>query len=66
MGAALVLTTFGTMDSLQYMVNFRFELMNHSVSTLTFRNDKGAGAGYKVGELPGIKAVEPILNVAWR
>lgn len=64
MGAALVLTTFGTMDSLQYMVNFRFELMNHSDSTLTFRNDKGAGAWYEAGELPGIKAVEPILNVA--
>jgi len=63
MGAALVLTTFGTMDSLQYMVDFRFELMDHSDFTLTLRNDRGAGARYEAAELPGIQAVEPILNV---
>ena len=63
MGAALVLVTFGTMDSLQYMVDFRFDLVDHADYTLTLRNDRGVGTLYESGELPGILAVEPILNV---
>ncbi len=63
MGAALVLVTFGTMDSLQYMVNFRFEMENHSDYTLTLRNDRGVGALLETAELPGMIKVEPILNV---
>jgi len=63
MGAALVLVTFGTMDSLQYMVNFRFEVENHSDYTLTLRNDRGEGALLETAELPGMVRVEPILNV---
>ncbi|MBW1784456.1 MAG: FtsX-like permease family protein, partial [Deltaproteobacteria bacterium] len=63
MGAALVLVTFGTMDSLQYMVNFRFDMVDHADFSLTLRNDKGGGAIYEARELPGILAAEPILNV---
>ncbi len=63
MGASLVLVTFGTMDSLQYMVAFRFDLMDHSDYSLTLRDDKGTGALYEAGDLPGIQMVEPILNV---
>lgn len=63
MGAALVLVTFGTLDSLQYMVDFRFDLVNHSDYALTLRNDRGRGAFYEAGDLPGIRGVEPILNV---
>jgi len=63
MGASLVVTTFGTMDSLQYMVDFRFEMVDHADYTLTLRDDKGLGALHEAGELPGIHAVEPIFNV---
>ncbi len=63
MGAALVLVTFGTMDSLQYMVDFRFDMVDHADYALTLRNDRGRGALYEAGNLPGILGVEPILNV---
>jgi len=63
MGAALVLVTFGTMDSLQYMVNFRFDMVNHADYSLTLRNDRGVGALYGAAQLPGIEAAEPILDV---
>jgi putative ABC transport system permease protein len=63
MGAALVLVTFGTMDSLQYMVSFRFDLVDHADYALTLLNDRGVEALYEAGELPGIQAVEPILDV---
>ena len=63
MGAALVLVTFGTLDSMQYMVDFRFDMVDHADYTLTFRNDRGEGAIYEAGELPGGQAAEPVLNV---
>ena len=63
MGSALVLTTFGTMDSLQYMVDFQYDLVNHADYTLTFRNDRGGGALVEATALPGIQNGEPILNV---
>jgi len=63
MGAALVLVTFGTMDSLQYMVDFRFDMVNHSDFSLTLRNDRGAGALCEAEDLPAIHMAEPILNV---
>ncbi len=63
MGAALVLVTFGAMDSLQYMVDFRFNMLDHADYSLTLRNDRGTGALYEAGELPGIQWVEPVLNV---
>ena len=66
MGAALVLVTFGTMDSLQYMVNFRFDLVDHADYILTLRNDRGTGALLETWELPGILAAEPVLNVSCR
>jgi len=66
MGAALVLLTFGTMDSLRYMVDFRFDLVNHADYVLNLRNNLGAGALYEVSELPGVLAVEPVLNVPCR
>lgn len=66
MGASLVLVTFGTMDSLQYMVDFRFDLVNHADYTLTLRNDRGTGALLEGWQLPGMLAAEPILNVPCR
>ena len=63
MGAALVLITFGTLDSMQYMLDFRFDRVDHADHALTLRNDRGGGALYEAGELPGIQAAEPILNV---
>ena len=63
MGAAMVLVTFGTLDSMQYMVDFRFNMVDHADYTLALRNDKGYGALYEALDLPGIQAVEPILNV---
>ena len=63
MGAALVLVTFGTLDSLQYMVNFRFDMVDHTDFSLTLRNDRGAGAYFEARDLPGIHRAEPMLDV---
>ncbi|MFH1954140.1 MAG: ABC transporter permease [Pseudomonadota bacterium] len=64
MGSALLVATFGTLDSLKYMVVFQFDKVMLSDYTLTFRNEQDFGAVYEAKELPGVKRVEPILNVS--
>ena len=64
MGSSLLVTTFGTLDSLQYMVSFQFDKVMLSDYTLTFRNEQDFGAVFDVKELSGVERVEPILNVS--
>lgn len=63
MGSALVLMTFGTLDSLQYMVDFRFDKENRADFTLALRTDRDDNAIEEARNLPGIVACEPILMV---
>jgi len=63
MGAALLVSTFGILNSLKYMVVFQFEKVMLSDYTLTFRNEQDFGSVYDAKELAGVERVEPILNV---
>lgn len=64
MGTAMLVCTFGMVDSLQYMANFEFEKVLLSDFKLTFRQELDDGAVYEIASLPGVVAVEPLLEVA--
>ena len=63
MGSSLVLSTFGMIDSLEYMIDFQFDRVMLSDYTLSFRTEKDYGAVHETGRLPGVYRVEPILAV---
>ncbi len=64
MGTALLVCTFGMVDSLQYMADFQFEKILLSDFKLTFREEMDYGAVYEIASLPGVVRVEPLLEVA--
>ncbi len=64
MGTALLVCTFGMVDSLQYMANFQFDKILLSDFQLTFRQELDQGAVYEMAATPGVVKVEPLLEVA--
>lgn len=63
MGTALLVSTFGMVDSLQYMVDFQFEKVILADYTLSFHDELDYGAVYEMHATPGVERVEPVLEV---
>ena len=63
MGAALVLTALGMVDSLRDMIIFQFDKVLVSDYTLTLKDDVDPGALFEARRLPGVTKVEPIFQV---
>ncbi len=62
-GTALLVSTFGMIDSLQYMLVFQFDKVLLADYSLTFGNEMDYGAVYDLESLPGMVHVEPVLDV---
>lgn len=63
MGAALLVFTFGSVDSIYYMVDFQFDQVLLSDYDLSFREELEYDAVFEIEKLPGVERVEPILTV---
>lgn len=62
MGTALLVSTFGMVDSLRYMVDFQFDKVLAADYTLSFNEELDYGAVYEIAALPGVQRVEPVLE----
>lgn len=63
MGACIVVSTFGLIDSMKYMVEFQYGKTMLADYTLNFRNELDGGAVFETARLPGVVRVEPVFNV---
>ncbi|WP_027184577.1 ABC transporter permease [Desulfovibrio inopinatus] len=63
MGSAMLVATFGTLDALQYMVEFQFNKVLLADYTLAFRDERDGGAVFEAQRMPGIVRAEPVFNV---
>ena len=63
MGASLMVSTFGSIDSIRYMISFQFDLTMTSDYVLTFRGERDYGAVYEALAIPGVIRAEPLLAV---
>ncbi len=63
MGTALLVSTFGMIDSLKFMLTFQFDKVMLADHTLSFGQETDYGAVYELRTLPGVLLVEPVLDV---
>lgn len=61
MGASIVISTLGMVDSLKYMVEFQYSKTLLADFTLNFRDELDYGAVYESARLTGIVGVEPVF-----
>ena len=64
LGTAILVSTFGMVDSLKYMVQFQFGKVMLADFTLNFRSEVDGGALYAAQRLPGVTLAEPSFYVA--
>ncbi len=64
MGTALLVSTFGMVDSLKFMLSFQFDKLLLSDFSLSFSDELDTGAVNELSILPGVLHVEPVLEVA--
>ena len=63
MGSALLVATFGMIDSFNYMVSFQFEETLPADYSLSFREDEDSGSVLEARRMPGVTRVEPVFHV---
>jgi putative ABC transport system permease protein len=63
LGTSLLVSTFGMLDSLKFMVEFQFDKVILADYSLTFRNDLDEGALLEAQRLPGVLKAEPLFAV---
>lgn len=63
LGTALLVSTFGMLDSLKYMVRFQFDKVLLADYAVSFRNDLDAGALLEAQRLRGVLRAEPLFSV---
>lgn len=64
LGTSLLVSTFGMLDSLKYMVEFQFDKVMLADYSLTFREDLDDGALLEARRLPGVLRAEPLFAVS--
>lgn len=64
LGTAMLVSTFGMVDSLKYMVQFQFDKVMLADFTLNFRSELDGGALHAARRLPGVMLAEPLFYVA--
>ncbi|KAA6186343.1 FtsX-like permease family protein [Thiohalocapsa marina] len=64
LGTALLVSTFGMLDSLKYMVQFQFDKVLLADYAVSFRDDLDAGALTEARRLPGVLRAEPLFVVS--
>lgn len=60
---ALIVSAFGMLDSLDYLMNYQFIRISHEDNTISLREPVDMGSISEARLLPGVKAVEPQLSV---
>lgn len=63
LGTALLVSTFGMLDSLKYMVRFQFDEVMLADYAVHFRSELDGGALLEARRLPGVLRAEPLLTV---
>ncbi|WP_295390067.1 ABC transporter permease [uncultured Thiodictyon sp.] len=63
-GTSLLVSTFGLVESLAYMVGFQFDQVMVAEYTLNFRTELDGGALDEARRLPGVQRAEPVFAVA--
>ena len=63
-GTALLVSTFGLVESLTFMVGFHFDKVEVSDYVLNFRTELDGGALDDARHLPGVQHAEPVFAVA--
>ncbi len=64
LGTAILVSTFGMVDSLKYMVELQFGKVMLADFTLSFRSAVDGGGLYDARRLPGVTLAEPLFYVA--
>ena len=64
LGAGLVLMSLGMQNSINYMMNFQFDNVNHTSYQLNFNNPIDKKAFYEAAAFPGVTHAEPQLALA--
>jgi putative ABC transport system permease protein len=66
LGTAILVATFGLVDSLKYLVQFQFDKVLLADYRLDFRTPLDQGALLEAGRLPGVTRAEPLFYVDGR
>lgn len=63
LGTSLLVSTFGMLDSLKYMVRFQFDKVLLADYAVSFRDELDSGAVLEAQSLPGVLRAEPLLTL---
>lgn len=64
MGSALLMLTFWSRESIQYLIDFQFDKLLLSDYELSFKDPLQYPVLFEAERLPGVKRAEPVLNIA--